>query len=74
MAHELEMSNIDVKFVKKQLSVVENLAETLSNVNLMTGSGVKMRIAAKSLALKFGYIDADEEFVPPQEVLLYLVR
>lgn len=65
---------MDVNAIKKQLNEVASLAEKLSKVDLLTGVEAKMRIAAKNVALKRGYLNEEDEFVPPREVLLYLVR
>lgn len=64
-----EGATINLDSIKEDVA----LAEILSKVNLMTSPAVKKRLAARSLELKFGHLEGGN-FVPPREVLLYLVR
>ncbi|KAF5272703.1 hypothetical protein FQA39_LY07730 [Lamprigera yunnana] len=51
------------------------LAETLAKASLMTSPAAKRRLAARSAEFKFGHVDeASGSYVPPRQLLLYLVR
>lgn len=63
--------NININQMKNSL----DLAETLARVNMLTPPGAKARLAARFRELQFGSLDEDSgDFIPPKQVLLYLVR
>lgn len=53
--------------IKESLAIAESLATTA----LMTSPAAKRRLMARKLEMG---LDSDLEFVPPKQVLLYLVR
>lgn len=62
---------LDLKRIKEDLE----LAESLARASLMTPTAAKKRLLARGMQLKFGYMDETSgDFVPPKELLLYLVR
>lgn len=51
------------------------LAESLARASLMTSPAAKRRLVARSIELQIGYVDEESgDFVPPKQLLLYLVR
>lgn len=62
---------VNMKTIKERLAIAEQLAKT----SMMTSSAAKKRLAARSLEMKYGTADENSgEFVPPKQLLLYLVR
>lgn len=62
---------VNMQKIKESLA----LAEKLAKASMMTSPAARKRLAARSLELKFGYMDENSgEFVPPKQLLLYLVR
>lgn len=57
----------DPKEMKKDLEIAEILAKGA----MMMSPAAKRRLAARRLEMG---VDQDSEFVPPRQVLLYLVR
>lgn len=53
--------------MKESLAVAERLASAA----MMTSQGAKNRLKARRLEMG---LDIDDEFIPPKQVLLYLVR
>lgn len=66
-----DMSNLgglfNLKDIKESLAIAESLATTA----LMTSPAAKRRLIARKLEMG---LDSNLEFVPPKQVLLYLVR
>lgn len=59
----------DLGTIKHSLQV----AESLARASLMTSKAAKQRLVARSFEL--GHHDnATEDYIPPKELLLYLVR
>ncbi|KAF7267738.1 hypothetical protein GWI33_019066 [Rhynchophorus ferrugineus] len=63
-------TSVNLYLIKKQLG----LAEALARTSLLTSPAAKRRLAARSLELKCGSVSDTGEFIPPKELLLYLVR
>lgn len=53
----------------------EDVATTLTKISSLTSPAAKLRLAARSLEIRMLLqSEDDEEFQPPEELLLYLVR
>lgn len=51
------------------------VAETLNKISLMASPATRQRLAARSLEMKMHQHEGEDgDFVPPKELLLYLVR
>lgn len=55
------------------------IAEALANTSMMTSSGAKSRLAARKIEMSlntpdFVYDPANAEYIPPKELLMYLMR
>lgn len=49
--------------------------ETLNKISSLASPSVRQRLAARSLEIRMAqHEDTEGEFVPPKELLLYLVR
>lgn len=65
----------DSVLTRKEIRQSLAVAESLARACMLTPHSAKMRLAARSWELQqLGHVDDNGDYVPPKEILLYLVR